>query len=420
MSIQKRQIHQKGNKMTKKEIEVACSIKKKSFDAGKEIGKKLSAIKPENVFLFASVKHDFKKLIKGILSETKTTIIGCSTAGEIYNDKVFEESAVALGFNSPNIKIGSGLGICNNSPKKAGAESLRNSLENLKSKNLTNIFARYYAAIINDPTKLMFKLPSFSLMTFIDGLASAEAVLRGIQQDFRIPIPLIGGSAGDDLKLKKTLQICNNKVYTDSVVTTSLFTNKKLCFGVRHGWIPRKRAAFVTKAKGRIVYELNNRPALEVYAELLDVNKDKLLAEKNIAFKTGLQHPFAIISIAGDCWLKHPQAVFEDGSISFFSEVPEGAALVVTDGTSDSLINAGIEAAKEAIKPLRKVEAIFVFNCVARKAFLGKKAEDEIKQIAKLVNAPIIGFYSYGEQAFSPTTPVCHRNQTIAIMAIGE
>ena len=405
---------------TKKEIKTAYSLKRNSFEAGKEIGRKLAEIKPENVLLFASVRHDFKKLIRGILSETKTIISGCSTAGEICNGKVFEGSAVAIGFNSQGIKIGSGVGICGDSAEKAGTESLENSLKSLKNRNLTKIFANYYASIINDPTKLMFKAPNFGLMTFIDGFVSAEAVLKGIQHDFRIPIPLIGGLAGDDLKLEKTLQTCNNKVYSNSVVTTSIFTSNRLSFGCRHGWIPRKRAAFVTKAKGRVVYELNNSPALDVYAKLLDVDKDKLLAEKNIAFKTGLQHPFAIISIAGDCWLKHPQTVFEDGSISFFSEVPEGAALVVTDGTTESLIDAGVKAVKEAIKPMKKVKALIIFNCVARKVFLGRKAKEEIKQIAKLANAPIIGFYSYGEQAFTPTTPVCNRNQTISVMAIGE
>lgn len=86
------------------------------------------------------------------------------------------------------------------------------------------------------------------------------------------------------------------------------------------------------------------------------------------------------ITLDRSYWLKHPQRVLEDGSITFFSTVPEGVALIATKGNPDDLIETGINTAKKAISVIDNVSALFVFNCIARKAFLGNRAEEEIKK----------------------------------------
>ena len=410
-------------KTKQKTVEIAKSRKENSLNAGKEIGRKLSKIDTKTVFLFFSVKYKPDELIKGILSEIDAEICGCSGAGVICNDEIIEKGAVAIGFNKEGLSFGLGVGTnINKNPFQAGIMAINSALDSLKKKNLKKIFAKFYAASINDPTQIIQKTPSCAVMTFIDGLCGREEeVLKGITSRFAFPMPLAGGSAGDDLILKETIQICNNKAYKNSVVTALLVTNSKLCFAIDHGWIPRKETVLVTKAKGRRVYELNGKPAIEAYAKLLGVKKDKLIKEKQIAFKTGLRHPLAIVSVANEYFLRHPKEILEDGSITFFSEVSEGVALVATDASRESLINAGLNAAKKITRTLNKeIEALFIFNCVARKVFLGKKAEEEIKRIFEITNAPTIGFYTYGEQAFSQATPISHRNQTINMMGIGK
>ncbi len=404
------------------EIRSVCSKKEDSFSAGKEIGEKLADISPEFVFLFSSVKYDFNKLIKGVLSQTETIVSGGSSAGGICNDKIIEEGVVALGFNSEHLCFGSGIGTgISKNPVEAGVSSIQNAISSLKEnkKKLIRIFARYYPVAINDPTHMIFERPNFAITTFIDGLSnSEESVLKGITQDFTTPLPLIGGSLADDLRLEKTFQICNNKVYKNSVVTTILVSDSRFGFSVSHGWSKMEETALVTKSKGRRVFELNNRPAVETYAEMLNLKPETLIKEKEIAFGTGLSHPLGAITLDGSYWLKHPQRVLEDGSITFFSTVPEGVALIATEGNPDDLIETGINTAKKTISMIDNVSALFVFNCIARKAFLGNRAEEEIKKIYELAEVPIIGFYTYGEQSFTSTTPISHRNQTISIMAI--
>lgn len=406
-----------------KEIKSSYSTNKNSFNAGKEIGKELADIDPKFVFLFASSKHNFQELVGGILSEMNTVISGASTAGETHSGKLLEGSAVAIGFNSPHIAFGSGIGTnISKNPLEAGSVSVTNALASLRKENLTKIFARYHASIMHDPTKAILNCPNFAAVTLIDGLSGAEEkVLRGVTQHSRTPLPVVGGSAGDDLKLQETIQVCNNEVYKNSIVTTMVVTNASLGFAVQHGWTPRQDSVLVTKSKGRRVYELNNKPAVDVYAKLLGVEPDVLLKERQIAFGTGLQHPLAVVTMSGEYWLKHPKEVLEDGSIDFFSDVLQGTALVTTDGDPDTLIEAGVNTVQQAIDAVGKdnVKAVLLFNCVARKAFLGNRAEEEVKRISELTDAPIVGMYTYGEQAFSSTTPVAHRNQTLVAMVIG-
>jgi len=405
-------------------MEIICAKTKRdnSYAAGKHLGKQLAKISPEQTFLFSSVKYNFGELVRGILAETDTLISGCSAAGAICGNKIIDDGAVATGFSSPHIKFGSGIGVgLNKNAGLAGSTAIKSALTDLRRKKLTKIFAKYYAAVVHDPTQIIRQSPSFAALMFVDGLSGCEeATLSGITKELNIPLPLIGGSAGDDLQLKQTLQICNNKIYKNSTVLSILVTNYALGFAVGHGWRPRKKAVLVTKSKGRIVYELDNRPAADVYAELLNLKRSELLKEKQIAFKTGLQHPLAAISMSGDYWLKHPKEVFEDGAISFFSEVPQGVALVATDGSPSTLMKEGVNTVQQALNKIGNASAVFVVNCVARRAFLGKKAEEEIEQISELTDAPIFGFYSYGEQSFTPTTPLCHRNQTISVLAIGK
>ena len=405
-------------------IESCYSKKKDSISAGKQIGKKLAG--SEFGFLFASVKYDFGKLLEGIREESDVTISGTSTSGAICSDKLVEEGVVALGFNDPHIKFGSGVGKISGNPVKAGEISVKNALSVLRKKKegLMPIFAKCFAASINDPTELVagkYRPPNTAVTTFIDGLSGVEErVLEGVTKSFSSPLPVIGGSSGDDLKLKKTLQICNNRVYENSVVATLIFTSAPLAFSLSHGWTPRKEICLVTKSKGRIVYELNNRPALDVYAELLNIKADDLLREKQIAFKTGLKHPFGVLTMLGECWLKHPMEVFEDGSISFFSNVYQGTALIATDGDPNVMISTSVDSVKKAIENVGEAGAVLLFNCVARKVLLGKRAAEEVKRISELTDAPIVGMYTYGEQAFTRTTPVAHRNQTLSTMVMGK
>ena len=80
---------------------------------------------------------------------------------------------------------------------------------------------------------------------------------------------MIGGTAGDDLKFNKTYQIYQDKVLSAHVLLGVISHKKRFEILYGHGYEPTEYYARVTKAKGNIIYELDGKPAYDVYQEMI-------------------------------------------------------------------------------------------------------------------------------------------------------
>ncbi|MCS7132009.1 MAG: FIST C-terminal domain-containing protein [Hadesarchaea archaeon] len=402
---------------------VGASQLKDSFAAGKEAASqaiKATAGRPVGLCLvFSSSKYNPKRLLEGVKSVLgPVPIAGCTTAGEITPAGPLEGSVAVMVISADVARAGIGLGKgVRKKPKEAGREAISSAIRDLG-----------YPTLCLTAPSLEAKLPGyvpFFVLMFPDGLSGKEEdIIEGMREALGGYFPIVGGSAGDDLKLKRTYQFCTEGAFTDAVVCALVATNNPVGFGSKHGWRPLDRLALVTKSSGRVVKELNHRPAAEVYAEMLKVSLEDLQKEV-LAWRKGLSNPLGMPDLLGEIWLRHPQALLKDGSISFFSKVPEGVALRLMYGRKEDLVKAARDAALEAMegcgKP-REVEAAIVFNCVARYKFLGQEgAREELRELKRVLgDAPLVGFYTYGEQGFTPGGMVGHRNQTITMCLIGR
>jgi hypothetical protein len=98
-------------------------------------------------------------------------------------------------------------------------------------------------------------------------------------------------------------------------------------------------------------------------------------------------------------------------------------------GDPDKAIQAAKEAAENALSQLKgaKPKAIFVFDCMARNKLLGARIGEEILAIQNVLGkeVPLIGFYTYGEQAplggvLGPECFSVFHNETVALLVLGE
>ena len=88
-------------------------------------------------------------------------------------------------------------------------------------------------------------------------------------------------------------------------------------------------------------------------------------------------------------------------------------------------------AAENAVAQLDGAEpkAVIIFNCIARSKLFGDRAGEEITAIQEAVGVatPLIGFYTYSEQAplggevrnLEKCNPVSH-NETVVICVLSE
>jgi len=198
--------------------------------------------------------------------------------------------------------------------------------------------------------------------------------------------------------------------------------------GVRHGWEPIGLPMKVTKAKGGKLIEINNRPALSIYEDYFGKKVEELIKEP--VARMAYTYPLGM-SVEGSPELLIRDVVIADekGVITCAAEIPEGSEIRLMLGDSEKAIQAAKEAAENALVQLKgaKPKAIFVFDCVARHKLLGARIGEEIAAIQNVLGkeVPLVGFYTYGEQAplggvLGPECFSVFHNETMALMVLGE
>ncbi len=390
---------------------IGLGISDDSFSAGADAAEEaLSKIEgvADLFIVFSSVKYDQEKMLAGVHSVTKDVlVVGCSTAGEITTDGPVRRPSVSImAFRSDTIKFYAGVGehIAEN-PKKAGfvaAEAVKKA-----AGGTLNAF-----------------------MMFPDVLVGNGAdIVRGVLQSLGAHFPVVGGAAGDDFQFKKTYQYFNNKVYSGAVVGLGLVGDFALGIGVKHGWIPVGIPRKVTKSKGSVLSELDGKPAIAIYDDYFgDAAKElrvETLAKLAVTYPLGMK-----MEGSDEMLIRAPLSVDEHGSLTCAAEIPQGAEIQLMIGSREEAIKVAKEAAMKAMEQMGGAEpqAVVIFNCIARSRLFGDTPGDEISAIQDAVGhtVPLIGFYTYGEQAplggevrdIKKCNPAFH-NETVVICVLG-
>jgi hypothetical protein len=354
---------------------------------------------PELVIVFCSERYDLPALLAGVRSSTGSAeLIGCSTAGEIATSGASEASVVVLALG------GSGFAI--STAVATGAAS------DLRQAGATA--AGCMSAVADRPYRV--------LLLLTDGLAGdQQEVVRGAYSVAGASVPLVGGCAGDDLKMRATHQLYGGSVLRDAVIGAAIGSNAPLGIGVRHGWRRVGEPLLVTRSANNRVYELDDRPALDAYLDRLNAPRE---ARRNPAAFTQFAqtHPLGLNRRSGEEQVRFvAEADFGDRSIGCIAEVPQGGLAWLMEGDSDSVLAATDAACADALAALagHPPLGLVAFDCIARKGVLGSHGViDEVARVASHAGgAPVAGFYTYGEIARTHGVSGFH-NQTLVVLAV--
>jgi hypothetical protein len=261
---------------------------------------------------------------------------------------------------------------------------------------------------------------------FSDGLIQdGPGIIIGLQERLGLSFPIIGASASDNLAFQKTFIYFNQDVYNDSVC--GMLWGGKIAFGlgIKHGWKPLGKPRRITKSHGNIVQEIDNEPAVKIYQEYF--------AKNTAALKKDLKHISILypigIYLAGEeeYTLRNLLFVEDDGSLVFQGDVPQETTMRLMIGSKESCLTATHQAIGEAKRSLvgHAPGLVLVFNSASRMLLLGRRTNQELDIIKEGFgkDTPLIGIYTYGEQAPLSSIDYLGRthfhNQTITILAIG-
>jgi len=360
--------------------------------------------------VFASVQYDQEKMLGGVRSVIKDALlVGCSTAGEITNEGPLQKRSVAVMLmHSDTVKFYGGVG------------------ENIKTDT------RGAGKAAADQVKGQAKESLKAFMMFPDVLTGNGAdIVRGVLDSLGEHFPVVGGAAGDDFQFKQTYQYLNDKVYSGAVVGLGLSGDFKIGIGVKHGWIPVGAPKKVTKSNGSVLHELDGEPAIKIYEDYFGEEEAKQLKTETLA-KLAITYPLGMRFEGSDEMLiRDPITVDEHGSITCAAEIPEGSEIQLMIGSREEAVKVAAVAAQNAYEQLdgSAPKGVVIFNCIARNKLFGDRIGDEIDAIQNVLgrDVPLIGFYTYGEQAplggevrnINKCNPAFH-NETVVICALAE
>lgn len=337
---------------------------------------------PRCAIVVSSVAYDQEKMLAGVRSVIPDAIVvGASTAGEIVTTGPLHKHSVAVMlFSSDTIKWYAGVGKDVARDARAAGKAVADAVHSQAGEQLK------------------------AFMMFPDVLAGNGAeIVRGAQEGLGEHFPIVGGAAGDDFKFQKTYQYCLDTVYSGAVVGLGWVGDFKMGIGVKHGWIPVGMPRTVTKAEGSIVHELDGKPAISIYEDYFGEEEAKQLRGETLA-QLAITYPLGMkVEGSDEMLIRDPFTVDEHGSITCAAEVPVGADIQLMIGSREEAVKVAKEAAQNALVQLEGAspKAIVVFNCIARNKLFGERSGEEIAAIKEAIGAdvPLIGFYTYGEQA---------------------
>jgi hypothetical protein len=323
-------------------------------------------------------------------------VAGCSTSGEIAGTRFSEESLVisAVKLEKSRVKKCCYKLVDVAESSKAGETLARE----LNAEDLKHVF------ILSDGINV-----------------NGTRLIEGINSVYDEKINVSGGLAGDNAAFEKTFVADMDNNFVSNCITAIGFYGDAIQTGSASfgGWNSFGIDRQVTRSKENIVYEIDGKPALELYKSYLgDMSKD--LPGSALFFPLEMR-----MNEDSEVLVRTVLGVSEaENSLTFAGNIPEGSSvrLMKTNvnrvidgaGKSSSLVKEGLAA---------DAQLVLMVSCVGRKLVLKQLTQDEVEAVTDNFgqNTMFTGFYSNGEISKAQFHKACSlHNQTMTVTALSE
>lgn len=323
-------------------------------------------------------------------------LIGCSTSGEIFGTHIIDRSLAVAVLQFEHTGIRGAI-----SPVNEPSESL--------------IAGQSIARLLNDDTLR-------GVIVFSDGLnVNGTELIKGINSVFSSSVIVTGGLAGDGDRFQKTWVLKDGLPHTGYVSAVGLYGDRvRIGHGSKGGWDIFGPERTITKSEGNVLYELDGRPALELYKKYLGDRASGLPA-------TALLFPLALRRDRDDekkivrTILSVDEAT---QSMTFAGDMPQGYLSQLMRANFDRLIFGAAEAAMLSCKTRHSENPMLslAISCVGRRLVLGERSEEELEATMEIFppETAQMGFYSYGEISPYSSGHCDLHNQTMTLTTITE
>ncbi|MFU8860316.1 MAG: FIST signal transduction protein [Cyclonatronaceae bacterium] len=248
-----------------------------------------------------------------------------------------------------------------------------------------------------------------------------EEIIKGIESGFGGGATIFGGMAGDDLTLTGPKAFTYGKSGTKGLVALVIDEDKVELSGVATcGWKPVGITKTVTKSEGNIVYTIDDKPALDLVIKYLGLSLDDQF--NNTVFNLGAYYPLQLEREDAPAVMRTAQmGNIEDRSLICAGNVPQGSKVRFSLPPDFDVIDTVVEECTEVKeKQLNDADALIMFSCISRYLSFGVMTGEELERVQAVWDAPMIGFFTYGEYGKARQGKHEFHNNTCCVVALKE
>ena len=252
--------------------------------------------------------------------------------------------------------------------------------------------------------------------SFVNG----SSLIAGIENVMSNVVPISGGICGDDDKFEKTLAAYKEDPKAGEVILIGLYGETlEVTVASYGGWLTFGPERLITKSEANVLYEIDDKPALELYRKYLG-DKAKELP------KASLLYPLHVKAENKERAVVRTILSIDEkeNSMTLAGDVPINSKVQLMMASVDGLSEGALTAAKKAMEHRHtQPEFALLVSCIGRKLVMDQRVEEEVEEVKKVIGnqAVISGFYSYGEIAPFGKNSSCElHNQTMTLTLISE
>ncbi len=344
---------------------------------------------PDYLMLHCSVNYDLneiltelKQLAPGIPLHGGTSCRGVITEQGYHNHEGF--GLALFGISDPDGAYGVGGAVIKGDPSFSAQQAIQQALEN---------------------ADCLGEIPAMVFMTAMPG--SEEQIISGIEDLLGSDVPVMGGSSADNDVSGQWQQLANENIYSEAVVVSVFIPSTELLFAFHSGYEPTSISGIATKVDGRVLIEIDERPAAEVYNEWTDgLIKNAIENGGNIL---GISTLTPLGRIAGEIGgvpyfqLSHPDSVTNKGEITLFSNIKVGERVFLMTGTVESLVSRAGRVIGSTLEThslsADKVAGAIIIYCAGCMLTVDERINEAVDDMREaLPQTPLIGSFTFGEQ----------------------
>lgn len=363
-----------------------------------------------NLVCYFTQEYDAKQLAEALTEAfPNIPIIGCSSCrGVMTQDGYFPNPAVGL------------MGIYDQSNAGYGS-----ALINLHDQTPVSSLIDQAIDSALESANRIGELPSLVLLHATPGME--EVLIESIDCKFGSQVPIIGGSAADNYINQNWSIFTEQGMTNKGVALQVMFPSQSVFSGFSAGYSPTEFSGVITKANGRVIEEIDNESASELYKEWVGDHSGIQIAEQYV-FDHVTRFPLGRIvgkhQGSPQYKLTHPVRRTQDGGLEVFANVEVGEQISLMTGSQNQLIERVSRVIQEASYKRYQDRAHFgslTIFCAGSMLRLGKDIHKVHKKMIEQLNGcDFICPFTFGEQGRFVNGENAHGNLMISSVVFYE